>query len=89
MIAFFEFFSVAMSFPDLDGRLAFVTGAAGGLGKEFSQRILTSGGRVCLADLNEKLGQETLKEFRERFGEDKVCFVPCNVTKGEDLENGK
>ena len=71
------------------GRVAFITGAAGGLGKEFSDRVLSTGGWVCLADLNAELGHETLKHFRERFGEDKVCFVPCDVTNPEDLEKGE
>ena len=73
----------------LDSRVAFVTGGAGGLGKEFCQRILASGGRVAFGDFNEELGRKTAKELAERFGEEKVIFVPCNVTKEEDLEGGE
>ena len=77
--------SVAMPRYDLSGKVAVVTGAAGGLGKEFSDRILRAGGRVCLADVNEALGRATLTEFEERYGGDKVCFARCDVTKKEDV----
>merc|ERR1712212_383097 len=63
-----------------------ITGSAQGLGKAFAVRLLT-GAKVCLSDLKQETGEKTLVELRERFGEDKVCFVACNVTVEEDFRN--
>ena len=40
-----------------------ITGAALGFGKEFSRRVLTSGGRVVMADINQGEGIKTCQEF--------------------------
>ena len=38
------------------------------------------GGRqVCLSDVNSEVGEETLVELRERFGDDKVAFIRFGV----------
>merc|ERR1711887_262524 len=64
-----------------------ITGSAQGLGKAFAVRLLTAGAKVCLSDLKQETGEKTLAELRERFGEDKVCFVACNVTVEQDFRN--
>merc|ERR1711970_318946 len=64
-----------------------ITGSAQGLGKAFAVRLLTAGAKVCLSDLKQETGEKTLAELRERFGEDKVCFVACNVTVEEEFRN--
>ena len=64
-----------------------ITGSAQGLGKAFAVRLLTAGAKVCLSDLKQETGEKTLAELRERFGEDKVCFVACNVTVEQDFKN--
>ena len=33
------------------------------------------GRQVCLSDVNSEVGEETLVELRERFGDDKVAFI--------------
>ena len=45
------------------------------------------GAKVCISDINEKLGQETLSELARCYGEDRVAFVGCDVTKQESVEN--
>jgi len=62
-----------------------VTGSAQGLGKAFAVRLLTAGARVCISDVREEGGLATLKELREKFGEKKVTFVQCDVTKPEQF----
>lgn len=57
-----------------------ITGAAMGFGKEFSRRVLEGGGRVILADKNVTAGEETTRELRERFGEQKCLFCVLDVT---------
>ena len=58
-----------------------ITGAAMGFGKEFSRRVLEGGGRLVLADKNVTAGQETTREFRERFGERVCLFLELDVTE--------
>ena len=36
-----------------------ITGSAGGLGKAFAEKLLSLGGKICLSDVNTKLGQKT------------------------------
>ena len=49
---------------NLHGRNAVVTGGARGIGYACAQRILDSGGRVCLWDLEEAHRQEELSKSR-------------------------
>lgn len=75
---------------DVRGRRAIVTGAAQGLGKEFTRRLLGLGCSVCMADVDTEKGEaakeelETLFEGRQHV---KVHFVKCDVTKDEDWTN--
>jgi len=71
---------------DYKETVAIITGSAGGLGKEFSHRLLKLGARVCLSDVNTKLGNETLREFKEEFGDSKVHFVQCDVSSKTQWE---
>jgi NAD(P)-dependent dehydrogenase (short-subunit alcohol dehydrogenase family) len=43
---------------ELDGRVAIVTGGAGGLGRGMAQRFVAEGARVVIADLNASAGKE-------------------------------
>ena len=72
---------------DLNNKVAIITGSAQGLGKAFAVRLLEVGVKVCSSDLNKDKGEAALKELKERFGEDKVYFVPCDVTKEEEFKN--
>lgn len=68
-------------------KTAVITGSAGGLGKEFAQRLLNSGTyRVCLSDVNRKLGEKTCQEFRSQYGQKSVFFIACDVTSLEAVE---
>ena len=68
------------------GRRVIITGAAQGMGKEFSKILLKSGAKVCISDIDEIKGNETKVLFQQKFGLDDsgVCFVKCNVSKKED-----
>ena len=72
---------------EVSGKVAIITGSAQGLGKAFAARLLEAGGKVCISDVNKAKGEATLTELRERFGQEKVCFVECDVTKEEDFVN--
>ena len=66
--------------------ITIITGSAQGFGKEFAKRLLQSGARVCISDVNQSEGQKTTDEFIQVFGKDKVTFKECNVTKQEDWD---
>jgi NAD(P)-dependent dehydrogenase (short-subunit alcohol dehydrogenase family) len=44
----------------LDGKVAVITGAGGGMGREATQLFTTEGARVCAADVNLEAAQETV-----------------------------
>ena len=67
-------------------KTAVITGSAGGLGKEFARRLLLEGASVCISDVNAGLGFETLNEFSDEFGRERVCFVKSDVTSMDDWE---
>jgi len=66
--------------------VAIITGSAQGLGKAFAQKLLQEGARVCLSDMNEETGMQTLSLFKLQFGQDRVHFVKCDVTNEEEFK---
>lgn len=70
---------------ELQDRVVVITGSAQGLGRAFAKRLLEDGAKVCLSDIQETNGLATKQEFQETFGQDKVHFVRCDVTKLEEL----
>jgi NAD(P)-dependent dehydrogenase (short-subunit alcohol dehydrogenase family) len=69
----------------VEGKVALVTGAAGGIGRAAAQIFAREGARVVVADLQEAAGAETVKLIQEAGGE--ATFVRCDVSKGADVEN--
>jgi len=63
-----------------------ITGAAQGFGKEFTRRVLKSGGRVLLSDKNPVGGEETNKAFQEEFGVDQCSFQEADVSSKAEWE---
>ena len=59
---------------DVKDKVALVTGSARGFGKEFAIRLLKRGAWVCISDLNESAGNETMNELKEKYGSEKVIF---------------
>jgi len=72
---------------EVKSKLFVITGSAGGLGKAFAEKLLMLGGKVCISDINESLGQSALSELSQKFGEDRVVFVKCDVTKQDSVQN--
>ena len=71
----------------LSEHITIITGSAQGFGLEFAHRILNHGGKVCISDINEELGTQSLKTLQETYGQDKVTFHKCDVTKKEDWQS--
>lgn len=64
----------------LAGRVALVTGGAGGIGAATAARYLAEGACVMLADINETALDEVRDGFAKQFGADVVRSVVMNVT---------
>src|SRR2546421_7250394 len=51
----------------LDGKVAVITGAAGGIGREAALLFSAEGARVCVADVGREAGGKTASECRDAF----------------------
>jgi len=51
----------------LDGKVAVITGAAGGIGREAAILFSNEGASVCIADVGRETGEKTAAECREAF----------------------
>ena len=68
------------------GRIAIVTGAASGIGKEIALRVAAEGGVPVIADLNLDAANATAKEIAAKGGD--AFAVAMNVTDEAQVEKG-
>ena len=64
----------------MQGRVAFITGGAGGIGSASAERLLKEGCNVVLADIDSAALDEVTGGFSKRYGRDMVRGVLMNVT---------
>ncbi|THD48122.1 MAG: bifunctional rhamnulose-1-phosphate aldolase/short-chain dehydrogenase [Bradyrhizobium sp.] len=64
----------------LAGRIAYITGGAGGIGFATALRLLEEGACVVLADIDEKALEERVGVAAKRFGKDAAVGVKLDVT---------
>lgn len=69
----------------LVGKVALVTGAAGGIGRAIVERFLMEGGCCALLDIDAAGLEATTAELRKRFGADVVRSVVCDVTSEDSV----
>lgn len=72
----------------LAGKIALVTGGAGGIGKATAARLLREGACVVLADIDQAALDNATGELTEVFGKDVVRPVNINVTSEEQVISG-
>lgn len=72
----------------LAGRIALVTGGAGGIGKATANRLMQEGACVVLADIDETALAAAEGELSKRYGKDFVRSVSMNVTSEAAVEGG-
>ncbi len=72
----------------LAGRVALVTGGAGGIGRATAQRLLSEGACVVLADIDAAALDTAVAEMGKTFGADVVHGVMLNVTDEQAVIDG-
>jgi len=70
------------------GRVAFVTGGAGGIGAATAARFLKEGACVVLADRDANAVEEVRAGFAKQYGKDVVRAVTCDVTDEAQVKAG-
>lgn len=70
---------------DLNGKVAWVTGGARGLGKAMLQALVEHGARGAVLDLLEAEGRATAQELAKRFSRE-VVFAKVNVASPEEVQ---
>jgi NAD(P)-dependent dehydrogenase (short-subunit alcohol dehydrogenase family) len=67
------------------GKVAFVTGAANGIGRATALAFAREGASVVVADLTEQPNQETARMIEEAGGS--ALAVKCDVSRDKDVKN--
>lgn len=67
----------------LEGKIAIITGAAGGIGKGIATAYVKEGATVAIIDLNAEAGELTIKELQEYAPES--IFIEANLTEHDKL----
>jgi rhamnulose-1-phosphate aldolase/alcohol dehydrogenase len=65
----------------LAGRIAFVTGGAGGIGRATASRLIAEGACVVLADIDDEALAAAVEDFHASHGADAVRGVHLDVTQ--------
>ena len=65
----------------LSRRVAFITGAGGGIGKAIADKLAEEGANVVLSDIEE----DRLQEAVDTYARDVASYAVCDVTKSESI----
>jgi len=68
----------------LDGKVAFVTGAASGIGRATALAFAREGANVVVADIDHHGNQDTARMIENLGGQ--ALAVSCDVTRSEDVQ---
>nr|WP_315422787.1 bifunctional aldolase/short-chain dehydrogenase [uncultured Pedobacter sp.] len=70
----------------LTGKIAMITGSAGGIGKAIAKKFVAEGGVVILNDMNAGRLEEAGKEFANLYGKDSYSTAILDVTSENDIK---
>ena len=71
----------------LIGKIALVTGSAGGIGKAIAKKFAEEGACVIITDINEERLAATIEYFKDLFGNDNAVAVLLDVTKKRTIKD--
>ena len=70
---------------NLNGKVAFVTGAASGIGRATALAFTREGANVVVADIDRRRNEHTVRMIEDLGGQ--AHTVNCDVTRGEDVQS--
>src|SRR5579871_3918098 len=70
----------------LSGRVALITGSAGGIGKAIAKKFAEEGACVIINDINEERLKSADEEFKKQFGKDACSSVLLDVTNNDSIQ---
>ncbi len=70
----------------LSGRIALITGSAGGIGKAIAKKLVEEGAVVVLNDMNAERLDSASNEFKNKFGKDAYTTTILDVTNGTQIQ---
>ncbi len=70
----------------LSGRIALVTGSAGGIGKAIAKKLAAEGACVVINDINQERMDGAIEEFKKLFGKDSATATLLDVTSAVTIE---
>jgi rhamnulose-1-phosphate aldolase/alcohol dehydrogenase len=70
----------------LSGRIALITGSAGGIGKAIAKKFVDEGAVVILNDMNAERLEAAGEEFKKTYGKDSYGTAILDVTKFTDIK---
>ena len=68
----------------LEGKVALITGGAGGIGRETALAFAAEGAGILVVDVNSEAGGETVSLVKEAGGE--ALYQDADVSKASDCE---
>lgn len=69
----------------IEGKVAIITGAGGGFGRESALLFTHEGAKVIIADMNPEAGKKVEAEVRTQGGD--ATFVQVDITEPDQVEN--
>lgn len=69
----------------LSGKIALITGSAGGIGKAIAKKFVQEGAVVILNDMNAERLQAAGEEFKKQFGQDSYTTAILDVTNSGQI----
>ncbi len=70
----------------LSGRIALITGSAGGIGKAIAKKFAEEGACIVINDINAQRMEGAMREFQKFFGRDTAASTPLDVTNEASIE---
>ena len=71
----------------LSGRIALVTGSAGGIGKAIAQKFADEGACIVVNDNDAQRLSAARESFQKKYGKDVFADTVLDVTKKEEIDN--